>query len=321
MMNLRHIEVFHAVYTHGSVSAAARALNVAQPSVSKMLRHAESRVGFHLFHRKGGRLTPTDEARLLFVEIDEIYAKMNSLRQTSINIGRSVNGVARLAVMPGFGLDVAPNAVAAFRRKYPTVKVDIHTVHHVDIPRALIERTCDVAVGYDPVHHPRLARTQIGSGELVLLFRKGEFPDNAGPIPLEELAGRDFISLIHSGPLGKLFNDAVERLKIDLNDTITINTMYIAASLVRQGLGIALVDDFTARAYSGEELEFRQVEPRLRFGVHCIYLADRPLSRLMKQVTDILRGSMCSANGNSHDLLEVVKDPGGRRSLTPRARV
>ena len=41
-MNLRHIEIFHAVYVNGSVSGAARALNVSQPSVSKMLRHAES---------------------------------------------------------------------------------------------------------------------------------------------------------------------------------------------------------------------------------------------------------------------------------------
>ena len=48
-MNLRHIEVFHAVYVNGSVSGAARALNVSQPSVSKMLRHAESLLGFQLF--------------------------------------------------------------------------------------------------------------------------------------------------------------------------------------------------------------------------------------------------------------------------------
>ncbi|WP_300535865.1 LysR family transcriptional regulator, partial [Sphingosinicella sp.] len=37
-MNLRHIEIFHAVYSNGSVSAAARALNVSQPSVTKVLR-------------------------------------------------------------------------------------------------------------------------------------------------------------------------------------------------------------------------------------------------------------------------------------------
>ena len=55
-MNLRHIEVFHAVYVNGSVSAAARMLNVSQPSVSKVLRHAESLLGFELFQRAAGRL-------------------------------------------------------------------------------------------------------------------------------------------------------------------------------------------------------------------------------------------------------------------------
>src|SRR3546814_2606693 len=59
-MNLRHIEIFHAVYTNGSVSAAARALNISQPSVSKTLRHAESILGFPLFERSAGRLVATD---------------------------------------------------------------------------------------------------------------------------------------------------------------------------------------------------------------------------------------------------------------------
>lgn len=292
MMNLRHIEVFHAVYTNGSVSAAARALNVAQPSISKVLRHAESRVGFPLFHRSGGRLTPTDEARILFLEVDEIYARIGSLRQTSVNIGRGVNGLVRLAVMPGFALDVAPTAVAQFRRKFPTVSVDMHTIHHADIPKALTERSCDIAIAYDPMHHPRLSNVQIGTNELVLLFRPGDLPPGPEPIRLEVLEGLDFISLLHSGPLGALFNQAVERLDITVKQTVTINTMYIAASLVRQGLGVALVDEFTARACAAPDLHFRPVEPKLSFGVHCVHLAERPLSRLTKPFVQFLEAAM-----------------------------
>ena len=55
-MRFRQIEVFHAVYTHGSISAAARALGVSQPSVSKTLRHAEDSLGFPLFQLARGRL-------------------------------------------------------------------------------------------------------------------------------------------------------------------------------------------------------------------------------------------------------------------------
>jgi len=47
-MRLRHIEIFHAVYTCGSITAAAKVLNVPQPSVSKVLAHAESQLGWTL---------------------------------------------------------------------------------------------------------------------------------------------------------------------------------------------------------------------------------------------------------------------------------
>jgi DNA-binding transcriptional LysR family regulator len=75
-MNLRHIEIFHAVYVNGSVSAAARALNVSQPSVSKMLRHAESCSAFQLFQRTSGGLVPTQDAHVLFTEVSEIQDRV-----------------------------------------------------------------------------------------------------------------------------------------------------------------------------------------------------------------------------------------------------
>ncbi|HZG47457.1 MAG TPA: LysR family transcriptional regulator, partial [Allosphingosinicella sp.] len=77
-MNLRHIEIFHAVYVNGSVSAAARALNVSQPSVSKMLRHAESLLGFQLFQRTNGGLVPTADAHTLFADVSEIQDRVNA---------------------------------------------------------------------------------------------------------------------------------------------------------------------------------------------------------------------------------------------------
>ena len=61
-MRLRHIEIFHAIYTTGSITNAAKILHVSQPSVSKVLSHAEMQLGFNLFDRVKGRLIPTEEA-------------------------------------------------------------------------------------------------------------------------------------------------------------------------------------------------------------------------------------------------------------------
>ena len=80
-MNLRQIEIFHAVFLHGTVSAAARSLNVSQPSVTKVLRHAERSIGLTLFERSKGRLIPTKDAHTLFAEVSDIQDRVRSLRQ------------------------------------------------------------------------------------------------------------------------------------------------------------------------------------------------------------------------------------------------
>ncbi len=76
-MNLRHLEVFYAVMSAGSVSEAARRLNVSQPAVSNMLKHAESTLGVApLFERVGGRLKPTPEAQALLPEAASVFTDL-----------------------------------------------------------------------------------------------------------------------------------------------------------------------------------------------------------------------------------------------------
>src|SRR5579875_2454335 len=64
-MHLRYIELFHAVLTTGSLTGAAKLLNISQPAASKALQHAEDQLGFPLFSRVRGRLQPTQQALLL----------------------------------------------------------------------------------------------------------------------------------------------------------------------------------------------------------------------------------------------------------------
>lgn len=299
MLNLRHIEVFHAVYTSGSVSAAARNLNVSQPAVSKVLRHAEERLGFALFLRASGRLTPTDEAHTLFGDVDEIFDKIGSLRNTARNIVRRFTGHLRIAALPGFGLDVVPTAVAQFRALNPAITFDIQTLHSAEFLRAVTERDCDVAIGFDAPKHPRLSSQSVASGELVLLHRKGEFAGGDERVALSRVRERDFINVsVESGPLAKLFMQELVRQDLQIREAVTIGTMYTAAPLVRAGAGLAVVDSVTARALAGTDLAYSKLDPPLAFGIDLVHLADRPLPKLTKQFIQLLRKVMVgSADG------------------------
>jgi len=85
-MRLRHIEVFHAIYVTGSITNAANFLHVSQPSVSKVLAHAEMQLGYALFDRIKGRLIPTQEAQMLFSEVDKVYKQIRSVRSAALNL-------------------------------------------------------------------------------------------------------------------------------------------------------------------------------------------------------------------------------------------
>jgi DNA-binding transcriptional LysR family regulator len=294
-MRFRQIEIFHAVYVNGSISAAARALNVSQPSVSKMLRHAEDQLGFALFHLVRGRLVPTDEAHALYREAGDVFDRLSSLQQTAKNLRTRGGGHIRLAVVPSLGLSVTPSAIARFREDNPNVTFEVQTLHHDDLVRALHERECDLAIAYDPPPHPRLAMQDLAAGELAMLFPKGMFDGGADRLAMSVLEGRDLIGLTSSGPIGDIFSAAAERQGLSVRETISVQTFYIAASLVRYGAGVAVVDEFTARAWSSPELEFRFLNPALRFAVRCVVLEDRPLSKVAERFVGRLRAELAAS--------------------------
>lgn len=300
-MRFRQIEVFYAVYTTGSISAAARALHVSQPSVSKVLHHTQSQMGLELFTLVRGRLVATDVAHALFVEVAEIFKRLTSLRKTVSNIKNLGGSHVRLAVVPSLGLYVAPMAIMRFRQVHPDVTFDVQTLHHDNLFEALYERSCDVAIAYDPPNHPRMTRQTLATGELMLLFQTRTMPDAADAVPLRLLEGQDMVGLATSGPVGDLFTAEAQRQAIAIREVVSNQTFYIAAALTRCGAGMAVVDEFTARASVDDTTAFRPFDPPIRFNVECAYLEDRPPSqateRFIETITTVLHEVQASAHG------------------------
>lgn len=278
-MRLRQIEVFHAVYSNGSVSAAARALNVSQPSVSKVLRHTETQLGFALFTLVKGRLVPTDEAHALFREVRDVFERVSSLQLAADNLRRGGGGHLRVGVVPSLGLDVTPAAMARFRQRYPQVTFAVQALHHSEIVRALYERQCDVAIGFTPPDHPRLSRRTLARGRLQVLARRGTFGADARDVPIAELANHPAIGVTGSGPLGYVIRDALADHGIALGEVASVDTYFIAASLVRHGCGVAVIDAFTAAAFTDPALQALPLTPPLTTDVEAVWLDDRPPSR------------------------------------------
>ncbi len=255
-------------------------LNVSQPSVSKVLRHAESLLGFPLFDRTGGRLVPTEDAHTLFSEVAEIQERVYALREASRNLKRGAGALLRISALPSIALDAVPATVAQFLKKHPEARFDLQTVHHADLLRKLYERETDIVVANEVPPGAPLGRHWLGAGELVVLYREEDMPDMPSRIALEELAGRPLVSLTGSGPLGQLFATEVLRLGVELDEVVSARTFHIASGLVRRGVGMTVVDNLTARSSLVPGLSMRPLKSRLTFDINAMYLLERPPTAL-----------------------------------------
>ncbi|MDZ3832297.1 MAG: LysR family transcriptional regulator [Sphingopyxis sp.] len=279
-MKLRQIEIFHAVYLTGSVSAAARVLNISQPSVTKILHYAESSLGLTLFDRTRGRLVPTEDAHELFSEVAEIQKRVDLLQQASRNLRFGRGRTLRISVLPSLGLGAIPDAVSEFLAKHEGVSLELHTAHHDDMVRKLYERETDLVITYDVPATAPVAYKWLGKGEMVAVYRDGDIECDAARLPLSTFKGRRFITTVKSGPMGRLLSEELNRAGVVPQEVVSSQTYFVAVALVRSGVGVSVVDSFTAQAASAPGVLFKPLSPALGFNVHAIYLQNRPLSKL-----------------------------------------
>lgn len=288
-MRLRHIEVFQAVYTCGSITAAAKMLNVSQPSVSKVLAHAEQQLGFALFDRQKGKIIPTQEAEKLIHHVADVYNNISELRRTSENLRASDTGQIRLAMIPSIGVQLAPSAIASYLAQYPDTYFEIETLHLHQILRALKEFRVDVGMVFDPPDTPGITIDRFGTGKFVLLSHKSEDFGTGARLSLEDIADKDFINLNTRSPLGRLLENHIKTSGVSLRSVAKVETHSIAAALVANGAGITIVDEFTARSMHGNDVKHWPLEPELQFGVAMLSKEDEPLSIATQRFIDHLK--------------------------------
>ncbi len=277
-MRMKQIEIFHAVYSTGSISNAAKFLNVSQPAVSKVLQRAEDQLGYLLFKRVKGKLIPTDEANLLFSEVSKVYKQIISLQNKARNLKATNTGHICLSVMPSMGLNVLPLAIANFLADHPKVTFDIQTRHYEDIIRSLYEHEIDVGLAFNPSDHVGLTSYEFGEGEFVCVYKQGELDESIDRMDIKELDGKSIISIKDSGPLSDILFKNIIQAKIETNSMISVQTYYIAKNLVAYDVGIAIVDQLTAMAEGPGSTLYKGFKSPITYKVAGLYSENRPLS-------------------------------------------
>ncbi|MBS7532508.1 LysR family transcriptional regulator [Ancylobacter sonchi] len=258
--------IFTTVMRLGSVTAAATALGMAQPSVSKSIALMEHRLGFRLFERVRGRLMPTAEAALVLEEAMRIEEELSRFDRYLNDVRHLRTGQLRVAATPALALNLLPPVARAMRRELPDygLALDMHLNH--EIP-GLVERgQYDVGLAVIPTADEREGLSVIRRGRIVcVLPATHPLAGQSGQsgVQWEQMDPAELIYITTDARLVMLLAAGIPDFLHRRQSATETNRYSIAIHLVRQGMGITLVDEFTMIGADREGLAVRPFEPEL----------------------------------------------------------
>ncbi|TAN07372.1 MAG: LysR family transcriptional regulator [Rhodanobacteraceae bacterium] len=290
-MRLRYIELFHAVLTTGSLTGAAKLLNISQPAASKALQHAEDKLGFALFSRVRGRLQPTQQALQLRDRIEKIIQDVHDLQRLTSSMGQPGSCPLRVTCTPTLAQVLLPAATVLLRKAFPDAAAELSTQHSAVMCEALSLRETDIGLTLQDTGHQTLRQKVLCRGHVMVIAPPGWWPEKelSQPLPISALAGQPMVGITVRDALGNMLQSHLAQLEPAPRTAVSVQTYQLAHTLVAKGEGLALVDPFTARCGGAGSVQMRSLKPHLEVVLYAMYRPDNPLNPVQKRFLDLVR--------------------------------
>ena len=299
-MNSKQLGVFCEVMRAGSFSEASRNLNRTQPAVSSMVANLEDELGYKLFLRHAGRLTPVPEAHYLFEEANEILERLHAIEQNMARIGELEQGELRIVSMPGPSVILLPQLVTRFVQDKEDVRVTLLTRSSDQVRHLVATQQFDIGLADQndqQIEDSNLIRYDPVVYECVCALPAGDALAAKTVITPPDLQDRALAALFPAHSTYQRTAEAFETYGIVFLPRFEVQYFYPLLSFVEAGLACALVDPLSVESYrlsrnDVSRIVFRPFSPTVPYTAAITLPHHRPLSKLSAAFVDSLREDM-----------------------------
>ncbi len=178
-----HYRTLLAVLDEGSLSGAARALGLTQPTVGRHVEALEGELGAPLFTRSGGGLAPTEAALALRPHAEAMAAAAEALARAASGEAEATRGVVRVTAAHVVGVEVLPPILASFHEAHPEVTIELALSDRFE---DLLRREADIAVRMARPAQGALLARRVGSVRLGLYAHRRYLEAHGAPTGLDD---------------------------------------------------------------------------------------------------------------------------------------
>ncbi|KWN14126.1 LysR family transcriptional regulator [Burkholderia territorii] len=289
--DLPALETFARIVSAGSLSAAARELDLSLSVVSKRLAHLESRLGVRLLHRTTRQQTLTDDGAQFHAQVLRILAEIDRAETLMSDRRGTVGGVLRVTAPGELGrLRIAP-LVAAFQRRHPELTVHLMLT---DTIVDLLAHDIDVAVRIGSLADSTMIARELAPNHRVLCASSGYLAVHGQPTHPAELRAHRCIVMGDQPRTEWRFDGAQGAVTVEVTAALVTNDGGAARTLALEGAGIALksIWDVGADLQAGRLVRVLPTFAAPAAPLHAVYPGGRHVPLRVRTFVDYLRDQL-----------------------------
>nr|WP_295781805.1 LysR family transcriptional regulator [Rhodoferax sp.] len=225
-----------SVLKEGSLSAAARAMGIAQPTVGRHIAALEKSLKVTLFTRSQLGLLPTEAALELEPFAQTMSSSAAALKRAAESQGTGIRGTVRVTASEVIGVEVLPPIIAQLQSSHPELKVELVLSNRV---QDLLKREADIAIRMTQPKQELLIARHVGQVQLGFHAHKKYLRKRGTPASLADLAQHALIGFDEETPFVRASRKG---FPLWSRDAFAIRTDSDVAqlALIRAGSGIGI---------------------------------------------------------------------------------
>jgi DNA-binding transcriptional LysR family regulator len=244
-LTLRQMEVVRAVMIAGSILGAAKLLHVSAPGISRLIKHTEDGLGFRLFERRSGVFVPAPEAHAIFEMLNQVYRQVENLNAAVSSVQKGQDFALSFASAPSIAQFIAARAIRTIRARFPDLMIDLNILKIEETLDYLLLERGEVVFMSSLVENSAVESTPLVTGRIVAILPEGHELSGQDSVSVHDLMRYPFVGVDPNDPYGNLLARPFREAGLEPRHSMRGRFAQTTVSLVRHGLGVAVIDEFS----------------------------------------------------------------------------
>lgn len=246
-MDFHQFEYVIAIAEEKSISKAAKALYISQPSLSQYIIRLEKKLGLKLFDRKGNNITLTYAGEKYLKTAKNILKLKEQLKNELSDIKGSKKGCLTIGVPNQVGRYVLPQVLPKFNKRFPEIELIVKEDVTAKLEEMLIAGTIDIAILYLPIKDEKIIFEPVLSERIFLVAPKDHAicsnTNNNSKLYFNELKSEKFILLKKEQRMRLIADEIFEKSKVTPTILLELESLDTAHRVAASGMGFTFVPE------------------------------------------------------------------------------